>query len=39
MTSLCPDVDIDLKILRSGVCVDRDSRIQCVSSAQMLKLY
>ena len=24
MTSLCPDVDIDLKILRSGVCVDRE---------------
>ena len=23
MTSLCPDVDIDRKILRSGVCVDR----------------
>ena len=24
MTSLCPDVDIDLKILRSGDCVDRE---------------
>ena len=24
MTSLCPDVDIDRKILRSGVCVDRE---------------
>ena len=23
MTGLCPDVDIDHKILRSGVCVDR----------------
>ena len=23
MTGLCPDVDIDRKILRSGVCVDR----------------
>ena len=23
MTSLCPDIDIDRKILRSGVCVDR----------------
>ena len=23
MTILCPDVDIDRKILRSGVCVDR----------------
>ena len=24
MTSLCPDVDIDRKILRSGVRVDRN---------------
>ena len=24
MTSLCADVDIDRKILRSGVCVDRE---------------
>ena len=23
MTGLCPDVDIERKILRSGVCVDR----------------
>ena len=40
MTSLCPDVDIGRKILRSGLgsVLIVNSRIQCVSSAQMLKL-
>ena len=40
MTSLCPDVDIGRKILRSGQgsVLIVNSRIQCVSSAQMLKL-
>ena len=38
MTGLCPDVDIDRKILQSGVCVDRKFYIQCVSCAQMLIL-
>ena len=38
MTSLCPDVDIDRKILRSGSVLIVNSRVQCVSSAQMLKL-
>ena len=40
MTSLCPDVDIGRKILRSGLgsVLIVNSCIQCVSSAQMLKL-
>ena len=40
MTSLCPDVDIGRKILRPGLgsVLIVNSRIQCVSSAQMVKL-
>ena len=44
MTSLCPDVDIDRKILRSGVRVDREFshpvRILCSDvEIDLIRLY